>query len=115
MWNRDRSAKGKAEGVELLWSFRAEAIRRGIQRLVLQVLKHTAVEVVCSVLRCKGNVTDLRELCAVVERRHLDCGDSLLGGISILQRAILPDVRGRNTIDRKVHHGRARPTQRDVP
>src|SRR5258705_12158599 len=113
MRNRDRSAEGKAECVEFLWCLRAEAIRSGIQRMVLQVIKHTAVKVIGSVLCRKGNVTNLRELCAVVERCHLDCGDSLLRRISILQRAILPDICSRNTVERKIHHRGACPTQRD--
>src|ERR1700682_4944501 len=101
MRNGDRSAKGEAERVEFLWSLRAEAIRGGIKRLVLQVLKHTSVKVICSVLRREGNVTNLRELCAVVERCYFDCGDSLLRGIGVLQRTVLPDVRRRNAVDRK--------------
>src|ERR1700719_4712998 len=113
MWNRDRSAERKAERVELLWGLRAKAIRNGIECLVLQVFEYTAVKVVRSVPCGKGNVTNLRELCAVVERCHFDCSDSLLRGVSILQCAILPDVRGRDTIDRKIHHGGARPAQRD--
>src|SRR3981081_3897229 len=104
MRNRDRPSEGKAERVEFLWCLRAETIRSGIQRLVLQVLKHAAVIVIGSVLCRKGNVTNLRELCTVVERCYLDCGDSLLRRISILPRAILSDVRSRNTIDRKIHH-----------
>src|ERR1700738_3183568 len=115
MWNRNRSAEGKAERVELLWRLRAKAIRNGIERLVLQVFEYTAVKVIRSVPCRKGNVTDLRKFCAVVERRYFDCGDSFLRGISILQRAILPDVRGRDTIDRKIHHGGTRPAQRDIP
>src|ERR1700731_3837125 len=104
MRNCDWSAEGKAERVELLWSLRAEAVRSGVKRLVLQVLKHTSVKVICSVLCRKGNVTDLRELCAVVERCYFNCGDSLLRRICILQRAILPDVRSRNPIDLKIRH-----------
>jgi hypothetical protein len=101
MRNRDRSAKGEAERVEFLWRLYAEAMRRSIRRLVLQVLEHTAVKVICSVLRREGNVTDLRELCAVVERCYFDCDDSLLRRISVLQRTVLPNVRGRKTVDRK--------------
>src|ERR1700678_2705238 len=99
MRDRRRTAERKPEGVKLLWGFLAEAIRDGIQCLVLQILKYASVILIGSVLRRKRNVTNLRELCAVIERRHLDCSDSLLRGISILQRTILPDICGRNTID----------------
>src|ERR1700724_2068567 len=102
MRNRDRSAKGETEGVEFLRCLRAEAIRSGIQRLVLQILKHTAVIVIRAVLCGEGNVTNLRELCAVVERCYFDGGDSLLRWISVLQRTVLPDVRCRNPVHRKV-------------
>src|ERR1700756_37375 len=101
MRNGDRSTERKAERVEFLWGLRAEAIRSGIQHLVLKILKHAAVIAVRSVLCRKGNITNLRELCAVIERCYFDCGDSLLRGISILQRAILPDIRCRNAINRK--------------
>jgi hypothetical protein len=101
MRNHDRPAKGEAERVELLWRLRAEAIRGGIKRLVLQVLKHAAVKIICSILRGEGNVTNLRELRAVVERCYFDGGDSLLRRISVLQRTVLPNVRGRKTVDRK--------------
>ncbi len=96
--NPHRTAQRPAKRIEPLRSLPAEPVRVRIQRIVLQILKQAAMKRVRATLRCERHVAHLRELRAVVERRHLHRRNSLLRRICVLQSSVLTDIRRRNTI-----------------
>ena len=98
----------------MFWRFTVEAIRGRIERVVLQILKQAAVILTRAAFGGEGDVPYLGEFRAVVEGCYLHRGDSLLRRISVLQRAILPHVRGRDAVDGEVHHRGTGAPERDV-
>src|ERR1700721_1387392 len=95
-------------------SFATESVGVRIERVVLQVLKQAAMILTRAALGGESDIAYLRKLCAVVRRRYSYRRDSLLRWIGVLQRAVRPHVRGRDAVDREVHHRRARTPQRNV-
>src|SRR5208283_2186208 len=83
--NGHRSAEATAKGIELLGCHFGEVKNSGVKRIVLQVLKHTAVKPVRAALGCERHVADLRELGIVIKRCDSHLLNSFRRRIRILE------------------------------
>ncbi len=86
----------------------------GIQSAVLKIFERTAVQLIGSTLCGEGHIAYLSELRIVVECRHFHLVDAFKRWVGVLQRAVVTDVSGGNSIHRKASLGRRRPANRDI-
>ena len=71
MRNAERATERSTKSVEMFGRFAGEAIRVGIERVVLQILKQAAMILAGAAFGGEGDVADLGKLRAVVERSYL--------------------------------------------